>query len=228
MSTAPHVRAAITAAATTACLALLLSVLAVLVAVPSASASSTPALVVRGCNAYTGAKTLGTTYTDTFVKIYACGVRPSWDGAKTGTGSVVRPYAGSTTYYRGYQCIELVARYLQARYGALPGVANGAQAVDRYAAAYPTKFVKIANGTAKKAPVRGDVLSLSTKTAFSDVGHTGIVISSSLNKAGTGTIKLMEQNFGGTTGAKGYHTYTVTAWRVKFAAMPHIKWLHAR
>ena len=223
MSTAPHVRAA----TTTACLALLLSILAVFVAAPSASAA-TPTLVVRGCNAYTGAKTLGTTYTDTFVKIYACGVRPSWDGTKSGSGAVVRPFAGSTTYYRGYQCIELVARYLQARYAALPGVANGAQAVDRYAAAYPTKFLKIANGTVRKAPVRGDVLSLSATSAFSDVGHTGIVISSSVDYAGNGSIKAMEQNFGGTQGAKGYHTYTVKAWRVKFAGLPYIKWLRAR
>jgi hypothetical protein len=211
--------------ATTACLALLLSVLAVFASVPSAGAT---AVVIRGCDAYSGARSLGTTYTDSVVKIYACGARPSFDGAKQGTGPVVRPYAGSSVYYLGYQCIELVARYLQARFAAEPGKANGAQAVDRYAAAYPTKFVKIANGTRRKAPVRGDVLSLSARSTFSDVGHTGVVISSSVSSAGNGTIKLMEQNWGGTAGTKGYHTYTVKCWRVQFAGLPYIKWLHAR
>jgi hypothetical protein len=222
MSTTLNVRST----ATAACLALLLGVLAVFASVPSASASS--ALVVRGCNAYSGAKTLGTTYTDAFVKIYACGVRPSFDGAKKGTGPVVLPFAGSTTYYRGYQCIELVARYLQARFGALPGVANGAQAVDRYAAAYPATFVKISNGTKGKAPRKGDVLSLSANARFDDVGHTGVVISSSVSSAGNGTMRVMEENWGGSGGTAGYHNYAVKNWRVVYAGLPYIKWLRAR
>jgi hypothetical protein len=222
MSTTLNVRST----ATAACLALLLGVLAVFASVPSASASS--ALVVRGCNAYSGAKTLGTTYTDAFVKIYACGVRPSFDGAKKGTGPVVLPFAGSTTYYRGYQCIELVARYLKARYGADAGRANGAQAVDRYVAAYPTKFLKVANGTKRMAPRKGDVLSLSTNGRFNDVGHTGIVISSSIGSSGNGSVVAVEQNWGGTGGTRGYHSYRVKSWRVQYAPMPYIKWLRAR
>ena len=221
MSTTPTGRRT----ATTACLALLLAVLAVFSSVPSSSAA---AVVVRGCTGYSGAKALGTTYTDSFVKVYTCGLRPSYDGAKKGTGPVVLPFAGSTTYYRGYQCIELVARYLQARFGAMPGQANGAQAVDRYAAAYPKLFLKIANGTKRQAPLKGDVLSLSTKSTFSDIGHTGIVKASTVNASGNGTVQVAEQNFGGATGAKGYHNYTVKAWRVQFPAMPYVKWLRAR
>ena len=104
------------------------------------------------------------------------------------------------TYYRGYQCIELVARYLKARYDAGAGRANGAQAVDRYVAAYPTKFLKIANGTKRMAPRKGDVLSLSTNGRFNDVGHTGIVISSSVSSAGNGSVLAVEQNWGGAGG----------------------------
>jgi CHAP domain len=217
------------------CLAPVFAVLAVLVPAPTASAVATVSsarsvttVAVPGCSGFSGARALGSYYSDAYVRVYACGARPSWDGAKTGGGPVVRPFAGSNIYYRGYQCIELVARYLKARYGALPGVANGAQAVDRYAAAYPSKFTKIANGTKAKAPRKGDVLSLSANKHFNDVGHTGIVISSTVNSAGNGTLRALEQNWGGAGGTSGYHTYTVKSWRVVYAGLPYIKWLRTR
>jgi hypothetical protein len=189
--------------------------------------AATPA-VVRGCPATPGGKALGSFYSDAHVRVYACGPRPTFDGTKSGRGPVVRPYVGSSTYYEGYQCIELVARYLAARYEAAPGYANGSQAVDRYASVYPTKFVKINNGTVRQAPRKGDVLSLSTSKTFNDVGHTGIVSSSNVNSAGNGTIRAVEQNFGGKTGTSGYHDYPVAKWRVVYTSMPHVKWLRAR
>jgi hypothetical protein len=217
------------------CVAMVLSVIAIALSATSAgatttdsSARATTTVVVRGCSAVAGAKTLGAYYADAKVRVYACGQRPSFDGAKTGGGPVVLPFAGSPIYYRGYQCIELVARYLKARYGVDPGIANGAQAVDHYAAAYPATFVKIANGTKGKAPVKGDVLSLSATKSFNDVGHTGIVNSSTVNAAGNGTIHTVEENWGGSGGATGNHTYTVKSWHVVFAGLPFVKWLRAR
>ena len=218
------------------CLAVLLAVLVTLGSMTTADASPSPAqrasapakVVAPGCTAFKGAKTLGYYYSDAYVRINTCGLRPSFDGARDGGGPVVRPYAGSPTYYRGYQCIELVARYLKARFNAEPGKANGAQAVDRYASVYPTKFVKIANGTRNKAPRKGDVMSLSANKYFNDVGHTGIVISSAVNSAGNGTIRAIEQNWGGSGGTSGYHNYTVKKWAVSFSGLPHIKWLRAR
>jgi hypothetical protein len=190
--------------------------------------SGTSSVVVRGCTAFAGARRLGHYYADARVRVYPCGWRPSWDGARTGSGPVVRPFAGSTIYYRGYQCIELVARYLKARFNADPGVANGAQAVDRYASAYPARFVRIANGTRWRAPRKGDVLSLSRARNFSGVGHTGIVSWSRVSSAGNGTIGAIEENWGGTGGSTGYHNYSVRSWRVVNAGLPYIKWLHAR
>ncbi len=181
-----------------------------------------------GCTAFKGARTLGYYYADAYVRINTCGQRPSFDGARNGGGPVVRPYAGSRTYYLGYQCIELVARYLKARYNADPGRANGSQAVDRYASVYPATFVKIANGTRRMAPRKGDVLSLSGNRSFNDVGHTGIVISSAVNSAGNGTVRTIEQNWGGAGGTSGYHNYSVRNWRVSFRGLPHIKWLRGR
>jgi hypothetical protein len=213
------------------CLAVLFALLTGLVATSasaSASASASTPVIVSGCSAYAGAKTLGTSYSDARIRVYACGRRPSFDGARNGTGPLVRPFAGSPIYYSGYQCIELVARYLKLRFGADPGFANGAQAVDRYAAVYPATFVKIANGTKGKAPRKGDVLSLSAHARFDDVGHTGVVVSSSVSSVGNGTIRVMEENWGGAGGTAGYHNYAVKNWRVVFAALPHIKWLRAR
>jgi hypothetical protein len=207
---------------------LVVAVLSALLTGPSAQATAKATPVVRGCTAYVGAKALGYYYADAYVKIPACGARPGWDGAKNNSGPVVLPYAGSTTYYRGYQCIELVARYLKARYDADAGSANGAQAVDSYVAAYPTKFVKIANGTKRLAPRKGDVLSLSRNKYFNDVGHTGIVISSAVSSAGNGTLLAVEQNWGGTGGTRGYHKYAVKSWRVQNAGLPYVKWLRAR
>jgi CHAP domain len=213
-----------------AALVLLLALLGTLLVGPPAQAASVKAapVVVRGCTAVNGARTLGYYYADAYVRVYACGARPSFDGARNDSGPVVRPYAGSMTYYRGYQCIELVARYLKARYGAGAGRANGAQAVDRYVAAYPTRFLKIANGTRRMAPRKGDVLSLSTNGRFNDVGHTGIVISSTISSTGNGSVLAVEQNWGGTGGTRGYHSYRVRSWRVQYAPMPYIKWLRAR
>ena len=197
-------------------------------AVTTVSSAKSATVAVSRCSGFSGAKTLGTSYSDAYVRVYACGARPSWDGARNGSGPVVRPFAGSTIYYRGYQCIELVARFLKARYGANPGVANGAQAVDRYAAAYPSKFIKIANGTKAKAPRKGDVLSLSASKSFNDVGHTGVVIYSAVNTLGNGTVRALEQNWGGAGGAAGYHNYTVKKWRVLSPGLPNIKWLRSR
>ena len=222
-----------------AVLVLLLAVLGTLLTGPAAQAAPQVAtqvvaaakvapVVVRGCSSFGGAKALGYYYADAHVRVYACGARPAWDGARSDSGPVVLPYAGSKIYYRGYQCIELVARYLKARFNADAGVANGAQAVDRYVAAYPSKFLKIANGSKRLAPRKGDVLSLSTTKSFRDVGHTGIVISSSVSSAGNGSVLAAEQNWGGAGGKRGYHRYSVKNWRVQYAEMPYIKWLRAR
>ncbi|MET0998585.1 MAG: hypothetical protein ABWX73_07725 [Marmoricola sp.] len=236
MNSTPISRSKPLATSVAVCLAGLLALLLALGSMTAASASPSPAqrtsvtarTAAPGCTAFKGARTLGYYYSDAYVRIDTCGLRPSFDGARNGGGPVIRPYAGSSTYYLGYQCIELVARYLKARYDANPGKANGAQAVDRYASVYPTKFVKIANGTRNKAPRKGDVMSLSANRSFNDVGHTGIVISSSVNSSGNGTVRAIEQNWGGTGGTSGYHNYTVRKWSVSFSGLPHIKWLRAR
>lgn len=177
------------------------------------------------CNAFSGAKTLGT-YTIGNVSLPVCGPRPSWDGDQW-AGYRVFAYPKAPGWYPGYQCAELSARFLYHRYGVAGIAANGAQVVDNYQRAYPKKFVKIGNGTKNRAPIAGDVLSLSSSSNFNDYGHVGVVASSSVNSNGNGTIRVAEQNFGSESGKKGYHDYQVTNWRVQFSSMPYIKWLRA-
>jgi len=181
--------------------------------------------VAGKCNAFTGAKTLGT-YTISGIKLPVCGPRPDFD--KPAHYNPVRPYPGAPTTNPGYQCAELSARWLWYRYKVASVRANGAQIVDNYAKAYATKFTKISNGTKNKAPRAGDVLSLSAKSNFSDYGHTGVVISSSVNAKGNGIVTTAEENWGGTGGTAGKHVYSVKAWKVQYAALPYIKWLRAK
>ena len=159
---------------------------------PAAQARATVApvapVVVRGCSAVAGAKALGYYYADAKVRVYACGARPAWDGKKNDSGPVVLPYAGSMTYYRGFQCIELVARYLKARFNADAGYANGAQAVDRYARDLPEQVPQDRQRHQGPGTAQGGRAQPVQDRRFNDVGHTGIVISSSVSSAGNGSV----------------------------------------
>ncbi|HVF06159.1 MAG TPA: hypothetical protein VNA20_15055 [Frankiaceae bacterium] len=115
-------------------------------------------------------------------------------------------------------------RYLWHQYGVKqPNVwTNGDQVVDNYNAAYPGFFSVYSHG-AGRAPVQGDVLSMSSVSSFrgGDGGHTGVVQSSAVDGAGNGTVTLIEQN----GGSSGRTVFTVSAWRIK-SRFPYVKWLH--
>jgi hypothetical protein len=179
--------------------------------------------VSGSCNAFSGAKQI-TRFLIASRYLPVCGPRPNYDSPSR--TDAVRPYPGAPGYYPGYQCAELAARWLYYKYGAAETSGNGAQKVDVYAARYPTTFVKYANGTRSHAPAVGDVVSFSRSSAFNDIGHVGVVATSSVNTSGNGTIRLAEQN----DKAQGYLDLTVSAWRVQFPGgyYPYIKWLHAR
>jgi len=185
--------------------------------------------VQQQCNAFGGAFALGTSMQVKGQTIRACGPRPAFSLLR-GVLQAVLPFLGSIATYPGYQCVELSTRYLAAADGVTPppGIMNGAQVVDSYASRFPRVFVKIANGTRNKAPVRGDVLSLANNKRFAGVGHTGVVLWSHVNKSGNGQIKTMEQNWGGPGGGKGWHIYQVRRWKVSFPLLAQIKWLHRR
>lgn len=181
--------------------------------------------VAGACNAFATAKTMGT-YLVAGWLLPVCGPRPDFDTTVSGRTTAVYPYKSAPTYHPGYQCAELSARWLHHRYKVASIVANGAQVVDLYASTYSSTFTKVANGTANKAPRAGDVISFSTRSSFSDVGHVGVVISSSVNSSGNGSIVVAEQNNGGS--ANGKVTYVVTSWKVKAPNFAYVKWLTPR
>jgi len=188
---------------------------------------------VPGCTAFLGARRLGAKIRVGTETVYACGPRPSYARGLEGLINVlaiVFPYARSVARYAGYQCVELTARYLAAAYGARTpaGVVNGAQEVDSYAARYPKLFRSFKNGNRKHPPKHGDVISFSTNRRFSDIGHSGVVLRSKINRKGNGRIKVLEQNFGGSTGADGWHLYAVKHFKVISPTKRHVKWLHRR
>jgi hypothetical protein len=185
-------------------------------------------LNIPACNAFTGAHELGEKIKAGLFTVYACGPRPNWSSGKN-LFKTVFPYLGSIARYPGYQCVELTARYLAAAYGAFtgPGIVNGAQVVDNYARRYPNLFTKRHNGSVGHAPVRGDVMSFAKNGAFTGVGHSGVVLGSSVNSKGNGTVTDMEQNYGGPGGTNGKHVYVMKNWRIQWKQMPHAEWLHA-
>jgi hypothetical protein len=144
--------------------------------------------------------------------VIACGPRP-W----TGYTDVAVYYFPGAWGELEWECVELSMRYLYLAYNIPPYHGNGKDVVANYSG---TRLVKIANKTAGKAPVAGDVLSYNA-TGSNGYGHTSVVSASNVDASGNGTITIIEQN----NSATGTKTHTVTDWYV--SASPTVSgWLH--
>ena len=149
----------------------------------------------------------------------ACGPIPNDGGPKT----PVSPYPGALRT-PGYQCVEFSQRYLYYRYGVTMGIpTNGDQVAAHYAAAYPTLFTIVKSGTPHRAPVPGDVLSMSTVPGFDSAagGHTAVVQSSSVDAAGNGSVTIVEEN----AVPSGVQVLPVSDWAVTYHGFPYMEWL---
>jgi Putative Ig domain/CHAP domain len=149
----------------------------------------------------------------------ACGPIPD-DG---GPESFVSPYPESL-WTPGYQCVEFSERYLYYRFGVTMDIpTNGDQVAAHYAARYPGLFTVVANGTAHRAPVPGDVLSMSADLRFDSRsgGHTAVVQGSSVNAAGDGTVTIVEEN----AVRSGVEVLQVRNWYVSYRGFPYLRWL---
>ena len=153
------------------------------------------------------------------LSVPACGPIPNDGGPKT----PVSPYPGALRT-PGYQCVEFSQRYLYYRYGVTMGVpTNGDQVAEHYAAAYPALFTIVKSGTPHRAPVPGDVLSMSTVPGFDSAagGHTAVVQSSSVDAAGNGTVTIVEEN----AVPSGVQVLPVSDWSVTYHGFPYMEWL---
>src|SRR5579862_4764555 len=130
----------------------------------------------------------------------------------TGGTTIDVPGGGSTT---GFQCVELSDRFLYISHGWTALVGDGSQVARVYASAHGAPLIR--NGTPGIAPHVGDVMSFSDNATFSDPdhsdpGHTGVVIASSVDATGNGSITLLSENVSG--GTIGSSSFAVSGWRV--------------
>lgn len=179
-----------------------------------------------GCGAFPGARQLPgadgvvpAAWSGGGLVVPACGPVPG----NGGTARPVHPYPGAL-WTDGYQCVEFTERYLYQRYGVTMDVAtNGDQVAARYAASYPGLFMIIRNGTPHRAPAAGDVLSLSAAPGFDSAsgGHSAVVQTSSVNRAGDGSLTIVEEN----ADASGVAVLQVSGWRVRDPGFRYAEWL---
>lgn len=156
------------------------------------------------------AYSLGTSYRN----VTACGPRSSY---YEGPDVMVYFFSGAFRVYE-WECVELALRFLYIAYGVEPYGANGNLVVMNYSG---SSLAKIYNGTSGKVPVPGDVLSLCYYCTF---GHTSVVIESSVNAKGNGSITAMEEN----NSPNGRAVLSVVNWYVVGNLGPVIGWLHPR
>jgi len=145
------------------------------------------------------------------------------------------PYtSGGETTTVGFQCVELVERYLYAvdHWGAQAG--DGAQMAGLYGSAHGINPVLNSTG---QAPQVGNVISFSVESDFSTdmgtyPGHVGIVTASNVNSSGNGSITILSENWSGTASTM---SLTVTNWTVpaiqtqdssgNSVTTPYVEWL---
>jgi hypothetical protein len=178
------------------------------------------------CSAFPGARQLAggdgvspAAWSGGGLVVPACGPVPG-DSER---GPAVYPYPGSL-WTAGYQCVEFSERYLYDRYGVtMDVVTNGDQVAAHYATNFPGLFTVISNGTPKRPPAPGDVLSLSTAAGFDSPsgGHTAVVQASAVNAAGNGTVTIVEEN----AATAGVARLAVTGWTVRYPGYPYLEWL---
>jgi len=173
------------------------------------------------CNGFNGAYPMTPAWDDGVVRVEACGPRPHFDTNKPNRYTRVWPTPNTTT--EGYQCTELVGRYLYHRYGVQLANLTGAKLVDMYARAFPSRFEAIPNGSGRP-PRAGDILSWSDTQNFNDTGHTALVVWSSVDGGGNGVVKVYEQNAG--YNATGARSINVRSW--KWDNTKFVKWLRAK
>jgi hypothetical protein len=161
-----------------------------------------------------GAHRLGAAY----LGVPVCGPRRSGDFAPTVQWS--RPGWG----HFEWECVELAMRFMAQIYGVKGYGANGNQVVSNYLPSYGGGLQRVDNGTPGAAPQPGDVISFDNpSTGPVRAGHAAVVVSSSVDINGNGSIMLMSQN----DTVDGWRRLTVTNWVVGgFGAQIATAWLH--
>lgn len=136
--------------------------------------------------------------------VVACGPRPFAGGPD----ALVSFFPGAWGEYE-WECVELAMRWMYLAYGIHPYGANGNQVVSNYSGS----VLKVIHNTTAccEVPEPGDILSYCSTCTY---GHTSVVMSTSVNSSGNGSIEVMEQN----DAYSGAETLTVSDWQVQNTA----------
>ena len=159
-----------------------------------------------------GSHPLGASY----LGISVCGPRPFVDGSP----DVI--WGRSGWGESEWQCVELAQRFMAQVYGTRAFQANGADVVAHYDAnLYGGGLVKITNGTTGVAPQPGDIVSM--RTTAGPYGHVTVVVRTSIDATGTGTVTMLSQN----DSSDGWRTLPIVKWRLgnQGSLVPY-GWLH--
>ena len=121
--------------------------------------------------------------------VYPCGPRPAY--ANANIDYLVRFYSGAWGEYE-FECVELSMRWMYLANGVRPYGANGNQVVSNYSSGDGGNLHSYSNYPGCCGyPMAGDVLSYCSTCS---AGHTSVVIATSVDGNGNGSITVMEQN----------------------------------
>ena len=149
--------------------------------------------------------------------VYPCGPRP-WAG---GPDHTVHFYSGSWGALE-FECVELALRWMYLDWGTPPYPGNGKDMVSNFAVYNSSSIIKEVYNSPGccLVPEPGDVLSYCSTCS---AGHTSVVLSTSVDGNGNGSITVMEEN--GTH--NGLETLTVSNYEVLNTSAGWVYgWLH--
>jgi hypothetical protein len=133
----------------------------------------------------------------------------------------------------GFQCVELVDRYLYVRHrwlapaGARP--VDGAQTAAWYARHHRAAgAVLLRAGVPGHVPAAGDVMSMSETAGFGGIGHTALVVASRIGGDGDGTVTVAGENVSvdGRQPTAQLTVLSVRRWRISAFGFRYVEWLH--
>jgi hypothetical protein len=138
-----------------------------------------------------------------FDNVYPCGPRPgksfpSWGDAFQDGG--------------GFQCTELANRFLFDAWGLAPvfGASLDGATYAQTVHAQDPSVPLVANGTADQPYLPGDIVSFTGNSSEPD-GHVAVVIASTEDSGGNGSVTIMEEN----AAAAGEETLNVSSWALQ-------------
>jgi CHAP domain len=142
--------------------------------------------------------------------IYPCGPEP---------GKSFPSYGDGFQPSGGFQCTELANRFLFNAWGLQPVFGSSLDG-KTYAQTVHTDYPSvqlIANGTAGQPYLPGDIVSFTGNSNEPD-GHVAVVIASTENPSGNGTVTIMEQN----AALSGQESLKVSGWKLLPAAGSYV------